>query len=99
MKKIINIIWIILLIILTVAFFTKPSYQESMLKISHELNSRGYQAGLYYNYDKIGHHTSENLNSTVVIKDRLFYRDIYFPINGKVRKVAIAAFTKLFLVN
>lgn len=99
MRKVINTVWIILLGILTVAFFTKPSYNDTFFRISHELNSRGYQAGLYYNYDKINHHTSDKLNSTIEIRDRLFYRDVYFPINGKVRKVAIAAFTRLFLIN
>ena len=99
MKKIINISWITLLIILVIAIFTKPSYDETVFKISHELNSRGYQAGIYYKYDKVGHRVSNTPNSIIVIKDRLFYRDIYFPINGKVRRIAIAAFTRLFLID
>lgn len=99
MRKVLTITWVVLLVILTVAVFTKPSYEQTYFKISHELNSRGYQAGLYFNYDKVGHRSSSNPNSTIVIKDRLFYRDVYFPIKGKVQRVAIAAFTKLFLVD
>jgi len=99
MKRAITITWITLLIVLIVAIFTKPSYEQTFFKISHELNSRGYQSGLYYKYDKMGHHTSDKPFSTVVIKDRLFYRDIYFPINGKVQRIAIAAFTRLFLID
>ncbi|MES1217641.1 MAG: hypothetical protein ABUT20_19185 [Bacteroidota bacterium] len=99
MKKTLMISWILILIILTVAVFTKPSYDDTFFRISKELNSRGYQAGLFYNYDKVGHTTSKNPSSTIVIKDRLFYRDIYFPINGKVQRIAIAAFTRLFLIN
>ena len=99
MKRAINITWIILLIVLVAAIFTKPSYEETFFKISHELNSRGYQSGIYFKYDKVGRRTSNTLYSTVVIKDRVFYRDIYFPINGKVQRIAIAAFTKLFLID
>jgi len=99
MKKALNITWIILLIVLVVAIFTKPSYQETFFKISYELNTRGYQSGLYFKYDELGHRTSDKVNSTVVIKDRLFYRDVYFPINGKVQRIAIAAFSRLFLIN
>ena len=99
MKKIFTILWFVLLVILTVAVFTKPSYDQTFFKISHELNSRGYQAGLFFNYDKLGHRSSPNPNSTIVIKDRLFYRDVYFPINGKVQRIAVAAFTRLFLID
>ena len=99
MKRAINITWIILLIVLAVAIFTKPSHEETFFKISKELNSRGYQSGLYYKYDNVGHHTSNTPYSTVVIKDRLFYRDIYFPIKGKVQRIGIAAFSRLYLID
>lgn len=99
MKKALLVIWVVLLVAATVAIFTKPSYNESFLKISYELNSRGYLAGVYYKYDSINHHASSNLQTPVIIKDRLFYRDIYFPINGKTRRIAIAAFTKIFLID
>ena len=99
MKRALNITWIILLIVLTVAIFTKPSHQETFFKITRELNSRGYQSGLYFKYDRLGHRSSDTANSTVVIKDRLFYRDVYFPIKGKVQRIAIAAFSRLFLID
>src|SRR6476660_7501504 len=98
MKKTFLIFWAVVLIVATVAIFTKPSYKESFSKISYELNSRGYMAGAYYKYDSVNHH-SPDLKTPVVIKDRLFYRDIYFPINGKTRRVAIAAFTRIFLID
>jgi hypothetical protein len=98
-RKFFTIVWIAILITLIVAIFTKPSYDETFFKVSNVLNARGYRAGLFFNYDKYGHRSSPDLKSTVVIKDRLFYRDVYFPVNGETKKVAVAAFTKLFLVN
>lgn len=99
MRKAFMIVWIIVLVIAAIAVFTKPSYQQTFYKISHELNSRGYLAGAYYKYDSINHHTDARAQTPVVIKDRLFYRDIFFPINGKVQRIAIAAFGRLFLID
>ena len=97
MKKFLNIFSIVALVILAVAFFTKPSYSDSLLRISHELDAHGYQAGFYFTHRGINNPVA--VHSTIEIKDRIFYREIYCPINGKTKKIAIAAFTRLFLIN
>ena len=97
MKKVFTVFWIALIILMVVAFFTKPSYDYCLLRISHELNIRGFQAGLVVHRDSTQKVSS--VTSPVTIKDRVFYRDIYFPINGKQWKIAVAAFNKLYLVN
>ncbi|HEU4574143.1 MAG TPA: hypothetical protein VFS36_04010 [Chitinophagaceae bacterium] len=98
MKKWVKITVILFVILGSIAYFTKPSYQKCSITISEELNAKGHHAGIFLVKDKETNQYRQMVVN-VTIKDRLFYRDIYYMVNGENQKIAVAAFGKVFLVN
>ncbi|MCW3117713.1 MAG: hypothetical protein JWM28_1795, partial [Chitinophagaceae bacterium] len=96
MKKFINITWIILLIVLTVAVFTKPGYDECISRMNTDLTAEGYFAGWYISHDK---KDSGTVHTPLTIKDRIFYREIFFHFDGEDKKIAIAAFSHFYKIR
>jgi hypothetical protein len=97
MKKLINTVLVVLLIVFVIAYFTKPSASTCTSKVTQELEKRGYKVAIHILRDKNDHVTG--VSNDLTIKDRMLYRDIYYPYEGDERKIAIGAFGKIFLVN
>ena len=96
MQRFLYILMTIILIILIVAIITKPSKDESYDKVKAALEAANHKVALFVSHSK---QDSGKVFSSIAIRDRIFYREIYFLELGKNRKVAIAAFTKIFLLN
>lgn len=96
MKKFLYWVTIAFLFTLMIAFFTKPDYDTAVTKITKELNNAGFYAGSYLSRDTT---KPIQVKTAVVAKDRIFYWDLYFPVEGKMRKVGIGAFSKIFIVD
>jgi len=96
MKKFLYWFTIAVLFTLIIAFVTKPDYDTAVTKITDKLNNAGFYAGSYFTHD-----TTKPLQvkTTVVAQDRIFYWDLYFPVEGKMKKVGIGAFAKIFIVD
>ena len=96
MKKFLYWVVIAFLFTLMIAYFTKQDYMTAVSKISEELNKAGFYAGSYLTHDTS---KPQEVKTAVVAKDRIFYWDLYFPVEGKMKKVGRAAFNKIFIVD
>lgn len=96
MKKFGQILLILVLIILIIAYFTKPGQEECMSRMSHDLTEQGYNVGLYISHSK---GDSGTVHTPLTIKDRIFYRDVFYHFEGQNKKIAVAAFSHFFKIR
>jgi len=96
MKRFLSALLIIVPIVLLIAIVTKPGYDKSYNTVKEALEATNHKVALFLSHKK---DTKGQVFSSITVKDRIFYREIYFAEFGKTRKVAIAAFTKIFLLE
>jgi len=96
MKSFFKILIIIVTIAAIVAILTKPTSKACYDKVKTALENANHQVAIYISHEK----GSEGKPvSSITIKDRILYKDIYFYELGANKKVARGAFTKIFLIS
>lgn len=75
---------------------TKPSDETCYNEVKAALEKANHKVALYISHEKGKEGKSV---SSITIKDKILYKDIYFWELGKTKKVARAAFTKIFLIE
>jgi hypothetical protein len=96
MKSFSKILIIIVTIAAIIAILTKPTSKDCYDKVKEALESANHQVAIYISHEKGSEGTPV---SSITIKDRIFYKDIYFFELGANKKVARGAFTKVFLIT
>ena len=99
MQRFLYILMTLILIAALVAIFTKPSYDESYNKVKTALEAAHHKVGLFLSHEKDSKDTASKVYSALSVRDRIFYREIYYFEFGKNKKVAIAAFRKIYLLD
>jgi hypothetical protein len=95
MKSFLKILIIIVTIAAAIAILTKPTSKDCYDTVKEALESANHQVAIYVSHDK---ESEGKPVSSITIKDRIFYKDIYFFELGATKKVARGAFTKIFLI-
>lgn len=75
---------------------TKPSNKICYDKVKAALEAAHHQVAIYISHDK---DSDQKVISSISIKDRILYKEIYFYELGSTKKVAVGAFTKIFLIS
>ncbi|MBS1608651.1 MAG: hypothetical protein JSS70_07815 [Bacteroidetes bacterium] len=87
---------IVVTIVAVIAILTKPNSQTCYDKVNEALEKANHHIALYISHEK---GNEGKMLSSITIKDRIFYKDIYFFELGVNKKVARGAFTKIFLID
>jgi hypothetical protein len=95
MNSFLKILIIVVTIAAVIAILTKPTSKDCYDKVKEALETANHQVAIYISHDK---ESEGKPVSSITIKDRIFYKDIYFFELGSTKKVARGAFTKVFLI-
>ena len=96
MSSFLKILIIVITILAVAAILTKPSDDTCYTKVKEALENAHHQVAIYIEHKK---NSDEKVISSITIKDRILYKEIYFFEVGSNKKVAIGALTKIFLIS
>ena len=96
MNSFLKILIIVVAVLLATAILTKPSNKTCYDKVKAALEAAHHQVAMYLSHDK---NSDKKVVSSITIKDRILYKEIYFYELGSNKKVAIGALTKIFLIS
>ncbi|MGC4036304.1 MAG: hypothetical protein QM764_10095 [Chitinophagaceae bacterium] len=94
--KFLKVLIIVVTVIAIIAILTKPSSQKCYTEVETALKATQHQISLYIEHDKDG---NKKPMSSITVKDKFFYKEVYFFELGKNTKVAYGAFMKVFLIT
>lgn len=87
---------IFLTIVAVIAILTKPSSETCYKEVKEALEKTSHKVAVYISHEK---GQEGKPITSITIKDRILYKDIYFFELGSNKKVARGAFTKVFLIK
>ena len=96
MNSFFKVLIIVVTILAAAAILTKPSDQACYEKVKTALETANHQVAIYISHDK---DSDKKVVSSITIKDRIVYKEIYFYEVGSNKKVAIGALTRIFLIS
>src|SRR5690348_16866858 len=96
MSSFFKILIIVITILAVAAILTKPSDETCYIKVKEALENAHHQVAIYIEHEKS---SDKKVVSSITIKDRILYKEIYFFELGSTKKVAIGALTKIFLIS
>jgi len=96
MLSFLKVLIIVVTIEIGVAILTKPSDKTCYDKVKVALEAANHQVALYLSHNQ---KSGQKVISAISVKDKFLYKEIYFYELGATRKVAIGAFTRIFLIS
>jgi hypothetical protein len=96
MNSFLKVLIIVITILAIAAILTKPSDEICYNKVKEALEAAHHQVAIFIEHDK---NNDKKVASSITIKDRVLYKEIYFYELGSNKKVAIGALTRIFLIS
>ena len=96
MLSFLKVFIIVVTILLAAAILTKPSDKNCYDKVKAALEAANHPVALYLSHNK---NSNQKVISSLTIKDKFLYKEIYFYELGATKKVAIGALTRIFLIS
>jgi hypothetical protein len=95
MKSFFKILIIVVTILCAVGILTKPSDKKCYDTVKEKLEAAHHKVAIYLSHDKPD---DKKVVSSITIKDRVLYKDIYFFELGANKKVAVGAINRIYLI-
>ena len=96
MNSFLKVLIIVVTILVVAAILTKPSNKTCYDKVKTALEAAHHPVAMYLSHEK---NRDSKVVSSITIKDRFLYKEIYFYELGANKKVAIGAVTRIFLIS